>query len=147
MQQPPHGGTWVGNTCVMSKSYEINYYGFSRVGPMSRAHGRGLLCGSPSFCIEKSSWIFVLWFMSGIPIFYVHIFFGVLSVLHARMFRFSFPPSLLLFLLFTDFDVNPVGPQMQLPPRGGTWVGSTCAISESMSKLYLKSITKLYTLS
>ncbi|KAL2737180.1 hypothetical protein V1477_012136 [Vespula maculifrons] len=24
---------------------------------------------------------------------------------------------------------------MQLPPRGGTWVGSTCEISKSMSKL------------
>ncbi|KAL2738397.1 hypothetical protein V1477_011756 [Vespula maculifrons] len=23
MQQPPRGGTWVGNTCVTSKSYEI----------------------------------------------------------------------------------------------------------------------------
>ncbi|KAL2744095.1 LOW QUALITY PROTEIN: hypothetical protein V1477_007585 [Vespula maculifrons] len=39
-----------------------------------------------------------------------------------------------------------VGPQMQLPPRGGTWVGSTCETSKSMSKLYLKSITKLYML-
>ncbi|KAL2750139.1 hypothetical protein V1477_001635 [Vespula maculifrons] len=27
---------------------------------------------------------------------------------------------------------------MQLPPRGGTWVGSTCEISKSMSSLYLK---------
>ncbi|KAL2747331.1 hypothetical protein V1477_004023, partial [Vespula maculifrons] len=34
MQQPPRGGTW------------INYYSSSRVGPMSWAHGRGLLCGS-----------------------------------------------------------------------------------------------------
>ncbi|KAL2748112.1 hypothetical protein V1477_003661 [Vespula maculifrons] len=33
---------------------------------------------------------------------------------------------------------------MQLPPRGGTWVGNTCEILKSISKLYLKSITKLY---
>ncbi|KAL2744049.1 hypothetical protein V1477_007925 [Vespula maculifrons] len=33
---------------------------------------------------------------------------------------------------------------MQLPPRGGTWVGSTCETSKSISKLYLQSITKLY---
>ncbi|KAL2750141.1 hypothetical protein V1477_001637 [Vespula maculifrons] len=33
---------------------------------------------------------------------------------------------------------------MQQPPRGGTWVGSTCEISKSMFKLYLKSITKLH---
>ncbi|KAL2742123.1 hypothetical protein V1477_009752 [Vespula maculifrons] len=60
MQQPPRGGTWVGNTCVMSKSYEIqtNYYSFSRVGPMGGAHGGGLLCGSP-FSTEKSSTIFI----------------------------------------------------------------------------------------
>ncbi|KAL2728167.1 LOW QUALITY PROTEIN: hypothetical protein V1477_017443 [Vespula maculifrons] len=32
---------------------------------------------------------------------------------------------------------QPVGPQMQQPPRGRTWVGSTCNISKSMSKLYL----------
>ncbi|KAL2738420.1 uncharacterized protein V1477_011779 [Vespula maculifrons] len=71
MQQPPRGGTWVGNTCVTSKSYEIQvlpsewlhistfFQGLfhriqtkfrnSRVGPMGRAHGRGLLCGSLSF--------------------------------------------------------------------------------------------------
>ncbi|KAL2742303.1 hypothetical protein V1477_009932 [Vespula maculifrons] len=65
MQQPPRGGTWVGNTCVMSKSYEI----------------------------------------------------------------------------------QPVGPLMQLPPRGGTWVGSTCDIVKSISKLFFKSIMKLYMLS
>ncbi|KAF7413362.1 hypothetical protein HZH68_001851 [Vespula germanica] len=33
---------------------------------------------------------------------------------------------------------------MQQPPSGGTWVGNTCDIWKSMSKLYLKSITKLY---
>ncbi|KAL2723080.1 hypothetical protein V1477_019671 [Vespula maculifrons] len=35
---------------------------------------------------------------------------------------------------------------MQLPPRGGTWVGSTCDIVKSMSKLFLKSIITLYML-
>ncbi|KAL2730471.1 uncharacterized protein V1477_016282 [Vespula maculifrons] len=33
---------------------------------------------------------------------------------------------------------------MQLPPRGGTWVGSTCEMLKSMSKLYLNFATKLY---
>ncbi|KAL2722014.1 hypothetical protein V1477_020834 [Vespula maculifrons] len=33
---------------------------------------------------------------------------------------------------------------MQLPPRGGTWVGSTCGILKSMSRLFLKFIIKLY---
>nr|KAF7416736.1 hypothetical protein H0235_011267 [Vespula pensylvanica] len=30
------------------------------------------------------------------------------------------------------------GPQMQQPPRGWTWVGSTCGILKSISKLFLK---------
>ncbi|KAF7383688.1 hypothetical protein HZH68_014445 [Vespula germanica] len=38
---------------------------------------------------------------------------------------------------------QPVGPQVQQPPSGGTWVGSTCDILKSMSILYLKSKTKL----
>ncbi|KAL2742304.1 hypothetical protein V1477_009933 [Vespula maculifrons] len=41
---------------------------------------------------------------------------------------------------------TPAGPQMQQPPRGGTWVGSTCHISKSISNLYLKCIIKLYIL-
>ncbi|KAL2742046.1 hypothetical protein V1477_009675 [Vespula maculifrons] len=40
MQQPPRGGTWVGNTCVMSKSYEIQ----SRVGPLGGALGHDRSC-------------------------------------------------------------------------------------------------------
>ncbi|KAL2732797.1 LOW QUALITY PROTEIN: uncharacterized protein V1477_015038 [Vespula maculifrons] len=37
---------------------------------------------------------------------------------------------------------TPVGPQMQQPPRGGTWVGSTCDKLRSIFELYLKSVTK-----
>ncbi|KAL2712585.1 hypothetical protein V1478_018108, partial [Vespula squamosa] len=38
-------------------------------------------------------------------------------------------------------DFKLVGPQMQQPPRGGTWVGSTCNISISKSKLNNASTT------
>ncbi|KAL2744096.1 hypothetical protein V1477_007586 [Vespula maculifrons] len=41
-------------TFIFSNKFTIDYYGFSRVGPMGGAHGRGLLCGSP-FSTEKSS--------------------------------------------------------------------------------------------
>ncbi|KAL2750161.1 hypothetical protein V1477_001657 [Vespula maculifrons] len=51
---------------------------------MGGAHGRGLLCGSPSFSTEKPSSIFVLWFWP------------VLWFSHARTFRLPF----LLFLYF-----------------------------------------------
>ncbi|KAL2741460.1 hypothetical protein V1478_000156, partial [Vespula squamosa] len=35
----------------------------------------------------------------------------------------------------------PVDPQMQQPLSGGTWIGSTCNISKSKSKLYNASTT------
>ncbi|KAL2720822.1 hypothetical protein V1478_009868 [Vespula squamosa] len=36
-------------------------------------------------------------------------------------------------------NCRPVGPQMQQPPRGGTWVGSTCNISKSFEMQVLPS--------
>ncbi|KAL2750808.1 LOW QUALITY PROTEIN: hypothetical protein V1477_000911 [Vespula maculifrons] len=48
-------------------------------------------------------------------------------------------------VVFSGANKSPtsVGPQMQQPPSGGTWVGSTCDISKSV-KLFLKSLIKLY---
>ncbi|KAL2715224.1 LOW QUALITY PROTEIN: hypothetical protein V1478_014922, partial [Vespula squamosa] len=46
-----------------------------------------------------------------------------------------------LIVVIVKSRVTLMGPQMQLPPRGGTWVGNTCDISISKSKLYNASTT------
>ncbi|KAL2745245.1 hypothetical protein V1477_006662 [Vespula maculifrons] len=85
---------------------------------MSWDRGCGLLCGFPPFSIEKSSSIFVLWFWS--------------NANTGRIGRTLTPLSAGRDVVFsgankspTDMDY-PAGPQMQQPPSGGTWVGSTC---------------------
>ncbi|KAL2732440.1 hypothetical protein V1477_014681 [Vespula maculifrons] len=155
VQQPPRGGTWVDDTCryikilwdisiieqmavcfnefskIFSMQFQLNihelrafytvhYSNFFRVGPMSWARGCGLLCGFPPFSIEKSSSIFVLWFWS--------------NANTGRIGRTPTPLSAGRDVVFpgankspTDMDY-PVGPKVQQPPSGGTWVGSTCNI-------------------
>ncbi|KAL2744092.1 hypothetical protein V1477_007693 [Vespula maculifrons] len=98
---------------------------------MSWARGCGLLCGFPPFSIEKSSSIFVLWFWS--------------NANTGRIGRTLTPLSAGRDVVFsgankspTDMDY-PVGPQMQQPPSGGTWVGSTCNILK-LCLNYIKNI-------
>ncbi|KAL2748421.1 hypothetical protein V1477_003064 [Vespula maculifrons] len=131
---------------------EINYHSFSRVSPLGWALGRGLLCGSPSFNTEKSCSIFVLWFLHGTPrtrirVTVIPTLTGVSGAIKSsRGLRFT-EPRIFDHAGHANFRVESplaVGPQMQQPPRGGTWVGSTCNISKSIFKLYLKFITKLY---
>ncbi|KAL2742176.1 hypothetical protein V1477_009805 [Vespula maculifrons] len=56
-----------------------------------------------------------------------------------------FPSEWLHISSFFQDLFYPVGPQTQQPPSGGTWVGSTCDRLKSMSKLYQKSVIKIYT--
>ncbi|KAL2744093.1 hypothetical protein V1477_007583, partial [Vespula maculifrons] len=167
---------------IKTHRYVIIEQLFSREGPMGGAHGRGLLCGSPSFSIKKSNSILVLWFWFG-PSFLIQFhrfrsFIGLTCAHVPALFLFFFSSSSRISIHRRGSDISskgpfhnrlldantgkigrtltpvsagtdvvfsganksptPVGPQMQLPPRGGTWVGSTCKISKSMSSLYLK---------
>ncbi|KAL2746781.1 hypothetical protein V1477_005151 [Vespula maculifrons] len=109
MQQPPRGGTWVGNTCVTSKSYEIQI-SIHRIRSYVSSKGsfHNPLLDAYTGKIERT--------LSRVSAGTSVVFSGAIK------------------------SPTPVGPQMQLPPRGGTWVGSTCDMWKSVSKLYLKSI-------
>ncbi|KAL2741268.1 hypothetical protein V1477_010329, partial [Vespula maculifrons] len=113
-QQPPRGGTWVGNTCDMSKSCRLQ--------------------------LSPCEWLRSLRFFQNlfyaIPI--KHRTSRLLDANTGRIGRTLTPVSAGRDVVFsgtnkspTDMDY-PVGPQMQQPPRGGIWVGSTCEISKSM---------------
>ncbi|KAL2727823.1 hypothetical protein V1477_017099 [Vespula maculifrons] len=124
-QQPLRGGTWVGSTCDMSKSYRL------QVSPCERLRSlrffQNLFYSIP--IKHRTSCI-------------LHCFKHLFYANTGKIGRTLTPVSAGRDVGFsgankspTDMDY-PVGPQMQQPPSGGTWVGSTCNIL----KLYLNYI-------
>ncbi|KAL2721579.1 hypothetical protein V1477_020399 [Vespula maculifrons] len=109
VQQPPRGGTWVGSTCDTSETHRLQVL--------------------PSEWLHSSR--FIQDFLYQIPIkFRISVGWvpwdGPLGVGFCAGLLPSVPNNRAGFS-YSGF-ARPVGPQMQLPPRGGTWVGITCDI-------------------
>ncbi|KAL2747381.1 hypothetical protein V1477_004073 [Vespula maculifrons] len=149
---------------IFGNNYTINYYSSSRVGPMSWAHGRGLLCGS-LLSVSQNRALFSYSGFSRLLLYCISIFSFQFHGFHTsdvssvhtlslnadtgRIGRTLTPVSAGTDVVFSGASKSPplAGPQMQQPPSGGTWVGSTCDIWKSLCKLYHNSITRLYVLS
>ncbi|KAL2747042.1 LOW QUALITY PROTEIN: hypothetical protein V1477_005412 [Vespula maculifrons] len=166
MQQPPRGGTWVGKRRLFDHAGHANIRvesPLARGSPdaatstrwdLGRKHDRSCLemseaDGVDSGAICKRGFIHLQFAEKPeAPEAERHLGSWILEIPSAGL-QMQQPPRGGTWVGSTcDVSISSslqlVGPQMQLPPRGGTWVGSTCETSKSMSKLYLQSITKLY---
>ncbi|KAL2724936.1 hypothetical protein V1477_018797 [Vespula maculifrons] len=118
LQQSPRGRTWVGSTCVISKSYGMQFLsgGSLGMGPWAWASVR------VSFQYRKIE----LDFRTLVLVKYsVHN--RLLNANTGRIGRTLARVSAGTGVVFSGAikSPTPVGPQMQQPPSGGTWVGST----------------------